>query len=84
VRRAKDGAETVRSVFRPISATAGSLLSAGLAIEAILEPQAKIPLKASPEELDKLAPYWSRGWLTYAKELSKIPVVAVFKCRRPA
>jgi len=84
VRRTKEGAETVRSTFRPLSATAGSLLAAGLALEAFLEPQAQVPQKASPEELDKISPYWSRGWLTYAKELSKTPVVAIFKCRRPA
>ncbi len=83
VRKGKDGAETVRSSFRPLSETANSLIAAGLVIEGIFEPRAQIDPKAPPEELDGKAPYWSKGWLTYAKELSKIPVVAVFKCRKP-
>ena len=82
VRKDKSGAETVRASFRPLSETANSLIAAGLAIEGLFEPRARIDPKTPAATLDGTAPYWSKGWLTYAKELSRIPVVAIFKCRR--
>ncbi len=82
LRKDKAGRETVRATFRPVSETANMLLDAGFSIERMLEPRAEIPEDASPEELSRIAPYWSKGWLSYSKELSRIPVVAVFKCVR--
>ena len=82
LRKDKAGNETVRASFRPVSETANLLLDAGFTIIRMLEPAASIRGKTVPEELDRLAPYWSKGWLTYAKELAFIPVVSIFKCVR--
>lgn len=82
VRRDKSGRETVRSSFRPLSETANMLIDAGLEIVRVLEPESLPVIGMSPEEISARVPYWSKGWLSLSTELSRIPVVAVFKCRR--
>lgn len=82
LRKDRQGRESVRATFRPLSGTVNLLLDAGFSIVRMLEPCAGIPDGLPPEELDRIAPYWSKGWLSYARELAKIPVVAVFKCVR--
>ena len=74
-RFAKDGSETVRSAYYPLSETARWIYEAGLLIERLLEP---LPLPVNQANTD--FPYSSKGWLSLHPKLSKVPVVAIFKC----
>ncbi|OGV39377.1 MAG: hypothetical protein A2020_09125 [Lentisphaerae bacterium GWF2_45_14] len=76
-RFAKDGSETVRSAYYPLSETARWISEAGMLIERLLEPP-PLPIGGKAD-----FPYSSKGWLSLYPKLSKVPVVAIFKCLNP-
>lgn len=66
----------------PISTIAEWIHTAGLVIERLLEP-APMPIpKMSEAEIRAKVPYESKDWRALYPQLSLIPVVVIFKCRR--
>jgi|GEM_PF-282456 len=81
-RRRRHGGEAVCQPA-PLSAVFGWLTAAGLCVEDLREPQA-LPLDGlTPAQLRARVPYWSPGWLALADRFQRVPVVAIFRARRP-
>jgi len=75
-----------RAVCRPVplSTVFAWLTGAGLVVEALCEPKALPVRDCTAAQLRSRAPYWSPAWLALAEELTRVPVVAVFRASRPA
>ena len=82
-RRTRGAAEAVSQAY-PISTVFAWLTAAGLVVEDLREPAALPTQGLSPAQLRARVPYWSPAWLRHAAQLARVPIVAVFKARKPA
>lgn len=80
-RRRRHGRSRCRPV--PVSTVFAWLRAAGLQVEALLEPPAEPVWRYTLGQLRHRVPYWSRAWLALAEELARVPVVAIFRARKP-
>jgi len=82
VRMSMDDKTINAAQYWPISQIAEWMFEAGLIIERLLEP-APLPLpKMSEAEILEQVPYDSKGWRALYDQLTRIPVVVIFKCRK--
>lgn len=80
VRMSLDDKTMSAAHYWPISTISEWLHSAGLVVERLLEP-APMPIpEMSEEDIVKKVPYDSTGWRELYPQLSRIPVVLIFKC----
>jgi len=66
----------------PISQIAEWIHAAGLVTERLLEPEPFPIIGKGEAEILKNVPYDSPGWRELYPQISRIPVVVIFKCRR--
>lgn len=82
VRMSMDDKTMNAAQYWPISQIAEWMNKAQLSMERILEP-APMPIpEMSKKEILEKVPYDSKGWRALYDQLSRIPVVVIFKCRR--
>lgn len=82
VRMSLDDQTLSAAQYWPISQIAEWICNAGLIIERLLEP-APMPIPDMSEaEIRAQVPYDSAGWRELYPQLSRIPVVVIFKCRK--
>lgn len=81
VRMSLDDETTNAAQYWPLSQVSEWLADAGLVIERMLEPQPFPIIGKNEEEIRQKVPYDSPGWRELYPQISRVPVVAIFKCR---
>lgn len=82
VRMSLDDKTMTAARYWPVSTLAEWIHQSGLVIERLLEPAPPpIPEMTEAEILEKV-PYDSPGWRELYPQISRVPVVVIFKCRR--
>jgi SAM-dependent methyltransferase len=81
VRMSLDDKTMSAAHYWPISTIAEWIHGAGLIIERLLEPAPMPVPEMSEAEILAKVPYDSAGWRELFPQLSRIPVVVIFKCR---
>lgn len=83
VRMSLDDKTMSAAHYWPISAVSEWIHSAGLMIDRLLEP-APMPIpEMSEAEIRAKVPYESADWRALYPQLARIPVVVIFRCRKP-
>ncbi|MGE4488918.1 MAG: class I SAM-dependent methyltransferase [Kiritimatiellales bacterium] len=82
VRMSLDDQTMSAAQYQSISTVAEWIHSAGLVIERLLEPQPFPILGKSEAEIRENVPYDSPGWRELYPQISRVPVVVIFKCRK--
>lgn len=84
VRMSLDDKTFIGAQYWPLSKIAEWIYGAGLLIERLLEPVPLPIAEMSEAEILEAVPYDSPDWRELYPRLSRIPVVAIFKCIRRA
>jgi 2-polyprenyl-3-methyl-5-hydroxy-6-metoxy-1,4-benzoquinol methylase len=79
--RESHGEATAQSRAFPLSEIFGWLQKAGLQVDALLEPSAANWKETPPGEMD--VPYYSEAWAEQQDELTRFPIVAIFRASKP-
>lgn len=82
VRMSLDDKTMSAAQYWPISQVSEWIHTAGLVMERLLEPQPFPIIGKGEEEIRRHVPYDSPGWRELYPQLARIPVVAIFKCRK--
>lgn len=75
-----DPEQLVQARYYSLSLLAGWLHLAGFQIDQLHEPQPLPVPTMSRQQIERRMPYWSEAWLEQYDQLSRIPVVVVFRC----
>lgn len=70
----------VQACYHTISQLASWLHDAGFMIDQLLEPVAMPIPEMSRKQIKERVPYWSDAWLENHDQLSRVPVVVIFRC----
>ena len=82
VRMSLDDKTMTAARYFPLSQISEWIFSAGLLIERLLEPPAAPMPGMTEKEILAAVPYDSSGWRELYPKLVRVPVVAIFKCRK--
>lgn len=72
----------VQACYHSLSLLAGWLHQAGFKIDQLHEPQPLPMPQMSRKQIEQRVPYWSEAWLEHYDQLSRVPVVVIFRCTK--
>ncbi len=82
IRAATESGVEIHSRSYPISQLFTWIREAGLTVDALLEPAA-VNVSDCPDKAPESVPYYSKEWAEWYGQLSKMPVMCIFKAIKP-